>query len=365
MSEHVARLPGDQFLLLFLQANNQADQECLLAELISLHAEPIIKSVLRQRLRFYLDHKANSDNPDAEDLYSEILLLLVKRLRECKTNASEDKAIKDFRGYVAVVAHNACNAYLRRKYPQRSGLKNSLYYLVRHHPDFTLWQGDDGESICGFAIWRADKTPAAGARRITELQENPRVCLETEVSGAVMKSLDLADLLAAVLRWAEGPVKLDRLMLILSDLRGIKDQPVVSLDKEETRSSKDLIDPQQNAAFVIENRSSLRQLWVEICQLPPRQRSALLLHLKDAQGYALVNLLPETQTATRGQIAEALEIDLEQFLSLRDHLPLDDLSIAEILGATRQQVIKLRDSARRRLARRMKVIQGGKFNSSR
>jgi hypothetical protein len=69
----------------------------------------------------------------------------------------------------------------------------------------------------------------------------------------------------------------------------------------------------------------------------------------------LISLLPYTGTATIEQIAEALEFPLEEFLELWNKLPLDDATIAEFLGATRQQVINLRKCARERLERRIRA----------
>jgi hypothetical protein len=100
----------------------------------------------------------------------------------------------------------------------------------------------------------------------------------------------------------------------------------------------------------------LALLWQEVCQLPRRQRLALLLNFKDGRGQDLVSLLPYTRTATIEQIAEAIELPLAEFLKLWNKLPLEDVTIAELLGATRQQVINLRKCARERLERRMSAI---------
>jgi len=82
----------------------------------------------------------------------------------------------------------------------------------------------------------------------------------------------------------------------------------------------------------------------------------LLLNFRDARGQDLVGLLPYTRTATIEQIAEAIALPLEKFLELWSKLPLDDATIGELLGATRQQVINLRKCARERLERRIKAF---------
>jgi hypothetical protein len=97
-------------------------------------------------------------------------------------------------------------------------------------------------------------------------------------------------------------------------------------------------------------------LWREVRELPRRQRLALLLNFRDAGDQDLISLLPYTRTATIEQIAETLDLPVEEFLELWNKLPLDDVAIAELLGSTRQQVINLRKCARERLERRIRAV---------
>src|SRR5262249_52538998 len=87
--------------------------------------------------------------------------------------------------------------------------------------------------------------------------------------------------------------------------------------------------------------------------LPVRQRLALLLNLRDATGAGLLWLMPVAGIATIRQIARALEIPDAEFARLWRDMPLDDATIGARLGCSRQQVINLRMSARKRLANRM------------
>ena len=99
---------------------------------------------------------------------------------------------------------------------------------------------------------------------------------------------------------------------------------------------------------------SLQRLWTEICELPVRQRFALIMNLRDAQGGDLASLLPLTGVCSFREIAEALDLHPDRLAELFGELPLDDATIAGHLGITRQQVINLRKSARERLARKMR-----------
>src|SRR5262249_22092791 len=101
----------------------------------------------------------------------------------------------------------------------------------------------------------------------------------------------------------------------------------------------------------------LRELWKEIGELPRNQRVALLLNLRAEGEKCAMELFPLAGVASMREIAALLEIPAEEFALLWTRLPLDDRSIAERLGVSRQQVINLRKSARKRLERRMQVIE--------
>jgi hypothetical protein len=122
------------------------------------------------------------------------------------------------------------------------------------------------------------------------------------------------------------------------------DAPLDGLDPgpQEHRSHDD----------VMHDRRMLARLWNEIESLPPPQRSALLLNLRDSGGGSALSLLPATGIASIRQIAAVLGIAVETFAGLWKRLPLDDLEIASLLGVPRQKVINMRLAARQRLARR-------------
>ena len=127
--------------------------------------------------------------------------------------------------------------------------------------------------------------------------------------------------------------------------------PLPETNQENVRSGP-FFDPAAELNTALDQRLRLKRLWAEICQLPLRQRAALLLNLRDAQGRGVITLLPLTRIATIRQIAEALAMTAEQLAAVWSDLPFEDAAIARSLGITRQQVINLRKSARERLARR-------------
>jgi hypothetical protein len=89
-----------------------------------------------------------------------------------------------------------------------------------------------------------------------------------------------------------------------------------------------LADARSDFAGELEQRSYLGKLWSEICELPERQRAALLLNLKDSQGGGGILLFQLTGVASIRKIAQALSIAPAELATLWGDLPLDDLTIA-------------------------------------
>jgi DNA-directed RNA polymerase specialized sigma24 family protein len=116
------------------------------------------------------------------------------------------------------------------------------------------------------------------------------------------------------------------------------------------------IDETSSIESSLVHRSALVEVWREIALLPPRQRIALLLGLRDETGSPIASLLILLRIATFDDLAVAVELTSGQLAAIWDQLPLPDSAIAERLDLSRQQVINLRKSARERLARRLAVL---------
>lgn len=343
----------DNLLLPFIEEPDEQKADLCLTRLIDEHAAPIVREILGSSLRFHLDGSgaerqtgAGSSKQDAGDLFNDIVVNLISRLRQIKLNPAQ-AAITDFRGYVAGTAYNACNHYLRQKFPRRSRLKNRLRYLTSHHHDFALWTTDDG-LLCGLAEWM-DQTTHTSTGLLEKIRQDTGEWLrEVGLKSAGPSRAELTSLLKAIFQWCARPVKLDDLVNVVADVCREKDLP-----DEPIETVMNVAAPVVTYETAVELQKNLRVLWREICQLPVRQRIALLLNFRDSRGQEIISLLPYTRAATIEQIAEALEFPLFEFLKLWNDLPLEDLTIAQRLGATRQQVINLRKCARERLERRM------------
>ena len=333
---------------LLLEADGR-EADDILARLIGEHAEPVIRGVIRHKLHL---HSYRADGrAEADDVYQEALLQLLSELRQMRQRPAEHP-ITDLRGMAAVIAHRTCSRWMRRQFPERHAFKNRLHYLLTRQRGLALWRDAGGELLAGFAAWEGEKSPVPASRLAeTAGGEAAPASLRVLKSGSPQ---EWADALAEVFNRLGGPVAFDELVGALASLLGIRDRPLESLAEHEDGAAQlpaaDGRDPERH----IEKRIFLQRLWDELQQLPPNQRAALLLNLRDAGGSGCITLFPATGVATLGQLAEALGMGAESFAGLWNELPLEDARIAELLGLTRQQVINARKSGRERLARRLK-----------
>ncbi|HEV2799827.1 MAG TPA: hypothetical protein VGW12_04985 [Pyrinomonadaceae bacterium] len=342
----------DPVLLPYLNARSEAEAGRCLTSLISGQAEPLIKNIVGYKLRACFGQNGQANSDEVEDTCSEALLHLLARLSDIKHNSREEHVITNFRGYVALTAYRACHDHLRRKYPQRYRLKNKLRYFLRHRAGFALWETDEGEWIGGFALWASQTGDVPRRRRGQELFEAlPSFTRRFLPGNATDTSLD--DLLTAIFKWVAEPVELDELVSIVAELWQVKDQAGGREAHSAATAFADLTDTRPSAIEEHDLRAYLAKLWDEVKQLSPGHCAALLLNLRDAQNRSAVELFLFTGTATFEQLAEVISRSESWLAEVWNDLPLDDSTIARHLGLSRQQVINLRKSARRRLLKRI------------
>ena len=350
---------NDALLLPYLRAEECAESEELLSRLIAEHAEPIIRNVIRSTLRVSLGPNDGSHrNQNALEIAGDVRALLIAEVSALKSNPGA-KVIGSFRSYVAVTTYHACYEHLRREHPQRAQLKEKIRYLLTHHPAFALWAGEDKEWLGGFEFWRGqgEVEPPRRGDSLRLLYDSPQALNETGVLRCGPHDAPLADLLTAIFKWSGAPVYFNDLITAIARLQRLDAQaPTHASAEEQFDARQEQPDPRADVSAELEQRLYLQKLWAEIGRLPLAQRTALLLNLRDSQGRDCIRLFQLTGTATLRHVAAALDVSAEELAGLWNDLPLDDATIARRLGLTRQQVINLRKSARKRLARRMRGL---------
>ncbi|HKV33637.1 MAG TPA: hypothetical protein VJP89_04935 [Pyrinomonadaceae bacterium] len=335
----------DPALLPFLDATNEPEEAAALARLNAEQIEPTIRRGLGYKLRFHQPQgDPNLQRPDFEEIYNDIQLRLLKRLRALKEDPAQNQ-IANLRGYVSQVTRNTCDEYLRQRNPLRRGLRDKVRRHLLNHTEFALWEDKEDNWLAGLSGWRNTR------HEINDPGGDLQARLKMVWQTIDVQRLQLHDLLTTIFAVAQAPLELDRLTELIAGFWRIEDHPVEPLDPYTHIQLDEQMGTDANPATITERRQWLQLLWREICQLPRRQRVALLLNLRNPNGINVITLLPATGIATFEQIAQTLEISVAEFEQLWAQLPLDDLHLAEYLGGTRQQVINLRKTARERLKR--------------
>jgi RNA polymerase sigma factor (sigma-70 family) len=286
---------------------------------------------------------------ERDELFSEAILQLIRRLQEIKAELPRHP-IANFNGYAAVTTFNVVHAHLRRLHPERHRLRNRIRHVVRKSARFALWQSPSGQFACGLAAWAgtvAGECSEADLDRIPPLWPPVFVSWNDDIGRPqIIRVLD------HVFEHARKPVELERLVEKIAELFRLQVSPSPAARSER-------IDETASAESSLVYRSALLEVWREIALLPPRQRVALLLGLRDENGSAITSLLVLLRMATFDELAAAVELPPEELATIWDQLPLPDMVIAERLDLTRQQVINLRKSARDRLGRRLSFLRDG------
>jgi hypothetical protein len=276
-------------------------------------ALPVIDAVIGRRHRHW---KLTLDVRD--DVRSEVFVRLVKRLRD-----EESEPIGGFEEYVAGVTSRVIDDVIRSAAPEWARLKHRVRYVLTHDDRFRVAAFADDRIVCSLR-----STPVLGTRRV-----------QTQAAMA------LAQTMIELMR-DHGQRTVDELVSAVAQRTGIAEPVRIDGDSVVAVRAADV-------ESAVESTQYFARLWSEIVQLPARQRLALLLNARDAAGESVLRLLISEKIVTAREIAAALEIDAAELDALWSRLPFMDITIAERLRVTRQQVINLRRAARDRLARRM------------
>jgi DNA-directed RNA polymerase specialized sigma24 family protein len=152
-----------------LDTTNDEQADAILSKLITDHAEPVIKGVIRFRLR--LNSARESQRAEADDLHQEAVLQLVAQLQRLR-QLPGGNPITNLRGIAAVIAHRTCARWLRRQFPERHALKNRLHYVLTRQRGFAVWQDENGKLVAGFAAWKQQKATTS-ITRLSEVETLP------------------------------------------------------------------------------------------------------------------------------------------------------------------------------------------------
>lgn len=343
----------DSVLSAFLDTGETSgDRE--LETLMSVHAEPVARKVIRYRLTaFYGSRRDGFPDRDRDDILSNVMMQLLVRLRDLKQNP-KNKAILNFQAYVRVLTHHACDLYFRNLYPERCRLKSRVKYLMTHDPLFAVWKSSRGKLICGFQQWRIGR-PEDTSSNVQVVLKDLQIKQAFNLKKGTLNWQQLRTLVNTVFQQTGKELELNQLVTVIAELSGYAEKH--RQEKDSSHFLEFVPHPGKNQQERLEQQSYLEQLWKEILELPLLQKIALLFSLRDAHGKSLLFLFPILNVVNIRGISMALEISANDLAQLWNLLPLDDKTIGERCGVTRQEVINFRKSARARLSRRMRALR--------
>jgi RNA polymerase sigma factor (sigma-70 family) len=314
------RAANDESLWPLIATDSDEQRRDELETLLTRQVLPVVRKIVAQRQYGRLGPQ------DAEDIVSSVILRVMRKLQRVPFERAD--AIERLTDFAASTTLNAIRDFMRRHFPERARLKDRVRYILTRDRRFHTWSSAAGP-VCGLSSWP-----------------------ESMATGPVPQSFRPTDpertseALESLLRAAGEPLRVGDVVQALADACGIVDRRPVD--------DTEIVDSAVSHAVRLESRHRLEAVWRETCALPAPQRTALLLNLRDADGSNAIALFALLGVASLEEVAAALELPVAHLATLWPRLPLDDLSIASLLGVTRQQVINLRLSARQRLARRLK-----------
>lgn len=330
------KFSADDVLRLFLNAPSEESSSEFFDLLMQNFALPVINKILRAKIKNW-QTSSELNLVIYEDLQNECCLKIVGLLRSRKNNPNAPP-IEDFSAYCAKIVYNVWNSFVRDHSPKRESLKNKIRYALGKDAEFDIWQEKD-EICCGLT---------AIERRFREFSaEELIVRVEDEVEN--FRSGGLETLLFEILVRADSAIRLNELVSIAARLWAVEDLAEASL--EDFRADGNLA--RQNQENEFEMHFTLSQIWREICELPVNQRIALLYNLRDERGREMLVMFFNFKIATLREIAQAMNLSVEECAEILPQMPMEDKTIAERMNLTAKQVANLRKVARENLRRRL------------
>lgn len=372
-----ARQEAGQLLHVFVTSRDEARADAYLERLISGQVSPLIYRVIGRTVRGATDRSAYGTGGDAEAVYDRAVCTALEELRAARARyrqatalgTKDQRAIRDLRGFVATLTHQAYYRTLNEKYPERRRLKDRLLYLLERDERFAVWHTTNGVRLCASA-----DTPDAGTDYVrgtlpggafwARLQQDPVEAAREVLSVVGERPTDarqFAGMLKRLLDRIGHAVPVDALLGVLTVVCGIREaRPVVTAPSDETGVDQWVEGTPDDSPPVdsrLLGRENLTELWGRLRRLPLAPRRALLLTLRnpgergDEPGSSPLQDVIAQGLTTISEVARLMDYDPTRFADLLPCLPLSEKEAAALLDTNPNNLRQLRFTARRHLRR--------------
>lgn len=337
----------DEELVPYLQSDSETDSNQQLQRLLE-KAQPIVYRIARSMRASSVRGPVYDFN--TQDIFGDVCVRLLQILRAFKDN-SKRHPISNYAGLVATTTSTVLSDLLRLKDRQRRNLYEKVRHLISVNPALATWKDAEGNTVCGYAIWRPRKVSST---KRTPSFSQLKLDFRSKEFGQEQKR-NTAELILLVLDNIGCPVRFDELVDLVSiAVQGVQVQ-AISINDTHYVQSGPLVTYQPDIIVGDENQRLLHRLFEEIQGLRVEQRKSLLLNMTDSYGFGIEWFI-FTQIATEERLAQLLELTIEQFRQLLNELPMSDIEIARELGITETRVMNIRRAVRERLDRRRRAF---------
>ena len=159
----------DNLLLTFIEATDEAQADRHLTRLIDEHAALIVREILGSSLRIHVDISDQHHRQDAGDLFNDIVVNLISRLRHIKHDLGTMSSLTfvvTWRALHITPAIFICARNFRGGRGSKTGCAISCRTILISHCN------DDFGLLCGLAKWR-DKTSCVPGRLLEKIRQDP------------------------------------------------------------------------------------------------------------------------------------------------------------------------------------------------
>ncbi len=333
---------NDAALLSFLSAESDAEVEDCLNRLF----EEIVISQIRKVLTSYLTLSLE----EKDEIQSDAQTRVLGKLRTLRIGIHSEKPmakpIRNFQAYISTVTFNCRKDFILRKQPEWRQNHNRLRRLRDENSDLIFFTDDNGTQFVRLK---------SQSKKHSEIEFN-------EIISRVRKKfpnhlfLKTQEVVPSILEIADGALTKNELLKAILEITEAANFEEIEIPEEMTEYLK-------NNDFIAKRQKGyLRRIWEEIKTFPTNQRKVLLLSLKESRRTEAITLLLKKRIATIKEIADALEVSLDEFSEIFAQLPMTSQEIADFLdikdeGKTskEQKVDNLRRIARDLLRRRLGI----------
>ena len=258
--------------------------------------------------------------------------------------------IRNFLAYISTITFNCRNDFILRKKPVWRHTNHRLKRLQEEADgDWEFFTDDADNKLVGLK---------------GKLKQRSKVEFEEIVSRVREKYpnhlfLKIQELVPIILEIADGALMKNALIKAILEITDSANFEEIGLPGEIS----EYLNHNQDEYLLAERKEHYLQIiWAEIRTFPAHLRKVWLLSLKESHQVEAVSLLLKKRITTIKEIADALEVSLEEFSEIFARLPMSSREIADFLGikdkgktSKEQRVDNLRRIARDLLRRRLGI----------